>query len=60
MMEIKHRYFIDVVSIIPCQNSMWIIGSTIYGVVKTQISLSLSTVIDPLAQDPEQERSLLI
>ena len=39
---------------------MWIIGSTIYGVVKTQISLSLSTMVDPLAQDPGQEGSLLI
>ena len=30
MVEIKHKDFIDVVPIIPCQNSLWIMGSRIY------------------------------
>ena len=38
--------------ILPCQNSLRIMGSRIYGEGKTQISLSLPTTVDPLAQDP--------
>ena len=51
-MEIKHNEFIDVVPIMPCQNSSCIMGSRIYGERKNQIPLSSPTTIDPLAQDP--------
>ena len=37
MVEIKHKDFIDDVPITPCQNSLWIMGSTIYGKGRTQI-----------------------
>ena len=37
MVEIKHKDFIDFVPIMPCQNSLWIMGSKIYGEARTQI-----------------------
>ena len=46
MVQIKYKDFIDVVTIMPCQNSPWIIGSRIYGERRAQISLSSLT--DPL------------
>ena len=51
IVEIKHKEIRNVVSIMPCQNSLWIMGSRIYGEGRTQIPLSLPTMIDPLAQD---------
>ena len=39
------------VSIMPWQNSLWIMNSMIYGEGRTQISLSSSVTIDLLAQD---------
>ena len=35
-----------------CQNSLWIMGSRIYGVGRTQIPLSSLATIDSLAQVP--------
>ena len=52
MIEIKHIDFIDVAPIMPCQNSLWIMGSSIYREGRNQILLSSPTTIDPLAQDP--------
>ena len=40
-----------VISIIPCQNSSWIMDWKIYGEGRTQIPLSSPTTIDLLAQD---------
>ena len=37
MMEIKHKDFIDLVPIVPCQNSLWIMRSSVYGKERTQI-----------------------
>ena len=53
MAEIKYKYFRDVIPIMPCQNSLWIMGLRIYGEGKTKIRLSspTNTTIDPLAQD---------
>ena len=39
MVKIKHKDFIDAVSIMPCQNSSWIMGLRIYEEGKTQIHL---------------------
>ena len=36
MVEIKHKEFIDVVPIMPRQNSSWIMGSRIYREGRTQ------------------------
>ena len=47
--ELKH--FIDVVSIMLCQNSSWIMDWKIYGEGRTQIPLSSPATIDLLAQD---------
>ena len=49
MVELKH--FINVVSIMPCQNSSWIMAWRIYGEERTQIPLSSLATIDLLAQD---------
>ena len=53
MVEIKYKYFRDVIPIMPCQNSLWIMGLRIYGEGKTKILLSspTNTTIDPLVQD---------
>ena len=51
MVEINHKEFIDVVPVILYQNSSWIMGSNIYGEGRTQIPLSLTTMINHLAQD---------
>ena len=40
MVKIKHKYFIDVAPIIPCQNLWWIMNSRIYGEGRTKIHLS--------------------
>ena len=40
-----------VISIMPCQNSSWIMDWRIYGEGRTQIPLSSPTRIDFLAQD---------
>ena len=45
------KHFIDVVSIIPCPNTSWIMDWRIYGERKTQVPLSSLTTIDLLAQD---------
>ena len=45
------KHFIDDVSVMPCQNSLWIMDWRIYGEGRTQIPLSSSATIDPLAQD---------
>ena len=51
MVEIKHKEFLDVVPIMPYQNSSWIMGSGFYGKERTQIPLSSPAKIDPMAQD---------
>ena len=48
--KIKHKDFIDAVSIIPCQNSLWIMGLSIYGEWRTQILLNSPTTIGLLAR----------
>ena len=55
MAEIKCKYFRDVIPIMSCQNSLWIMSLRIYGEGKTKILLSspTNTTIDPLAQDPK-------
>ena len=55
MVEIKHKDFIDVVPIMPCHNSSWIMSWRFYGEKKTQIPLSSPTTINPLAQDPGKQ-----
>ena len=52
MVAIKHKYFIDAVQIMPCQNLSWKTGSRIYGEDRTQIPLSSTATTDPLAQGP--------
>ena len=44
--------FIDVILIIPYQNSSWIMDSRIYGEGRTQNPLSLPDTIDLLIEDP--------
>ena len=44
--------FIDVILIIPYQNSSWIMDSRIYGKGRTQNPLSLPDTIDLLIEDP--------
>ena len=39
MVEIKHIDFIDTVPIMPCQNSLWIMGLRVYGEKRTHIFL---------------------
>ena len=39
--KIKHKYFIDILSVIRCQNSEWIIDWRIYG-EGTQIPFSFT------------------
>ena len=51
MVEMKH--FIDVDSIMSCQNSSRIIDWTIHGEGRTQITLSSIATVDLLAQDIE-------
>ena len=50
IVEIKHKDFIDVVPVMPCQNASLIMGSRICEGGRTQISQSSLAVIDPLAQ----------
>ena len=50
MVEIKHKYFIDAVPIIPCQISSWIMGLRIYGKGRTQIALISPTTIGLLGR----------
>ena len=45
-------HFIDVVSIMPCQNSSWIMDSMIYVEGRTKIPLDSPATIDLLTQDP--------
>ena len=51
-MEIKDKDFIDVVTVMSCQNSSWIIDSRIYGEGTTQVSLYSPDATDPLTQNP--------
>ena len=60
MVKTKHKEFINVVPIIPCQNSSWIKGSRISGGRRTQILLSLPPTIDHMAQDPQYTGPKLI
>ena len=53
MVERKHTHFIDMVPIIPSQNSPWIMGLRIYGEWRTQFPLSSSATIESLAQDSQ-------
>ena len=53
-------HFIDVASIMPCQNSSWIMGSRIYGERGTKIPPGSTATIDLLAQDPGETGSILI
>ena len=58
--ETKHKEFIDVVPVISCKNSLWIIGSIIYAEGRMQTPGSLTATINPLVQDPGQTGSILI
>ena len=48
----RDKEFTDVVPIMPCQNSSWIMDLRIYGEGTAQVSLSSLTTIDIWAQDP--------
>ena len=52
MVEVKQKDFINMVPIMPCQGSSWIMGSRIYGEGRTQTSLNSPNEIDSLAEDP--------
>ena len=52
MVKIKHKDVLDVVPIMLCQSSSWIMSSRIYGKGRTLNLLSSPITIDPLAQDP--------
>ena len=43
MVNIKHKDFIGAASVMPCQNSWWIMGLRNYGKGRTQITLSSAT-----------------
>ena len=48
---VERKHFINVISIIPFQNSSWIMDWSIYGEGRTQIHLSSPATIDLLVQD---------
>ena len=48
MVKIKHKDFIGAATIIPCQNSSWIMGLRIYVEKRTQTPLSSLATIGPL------------
>ena len=48
MVNVKHKEFIGVFPFMPCQNSSWIMGSRIYGEVRTRILPSSPATIGPL------------
>ena len=48
MVKIKHKDFIGAASIMPCQNSSWIMSLRIYGEGRIQISQSSPATIGPL------------
>ena len=52
MKEIKHKKIVDVIPILPCLNSSWIMGWRIFREGRTQKSLSSPATIGPLTQDP--------
>ena len=52
MMETKYKKLIDVVLILRCLNSSWIMSWRVCGGWRTQIPLSSTATTDPLAQDP--------
>ena len=56
----KIKIFINVISIIPCQNSSWIMDCRIYGEGMIQIPLSLPVTIDILVHDLQNTGSILI
>ena len=43
----ESKEFIGAAPIMPCQNSLWIMGLRIYGEERTQIPLSSSAMIGP-------------
>ena len=47
----KTQRLTDAILVMPCQNSLWIMGLRIYGEGRIQIPLSSPASIDPLAQD---------
>ena len=60
MVEIKHKDFTDAVPIMPCQNSLWIMGLRSYGERRTQIPLSSPATIGSLARIQDRQGFLLI
>ena len=46
----KTQRLTDAILVMPCQNSLWIMGLRIYGEGRIQIPLSSPASIDPLAQ----------
>ena len=54
------KTFIDVVLIISCQNSPWVLDWRIYGEGRIQIPLSSPATINLLVQDLELAGSILI
>ena len=58
MVEIKHKDLLDMVPIMLCHNSLWIMGLRIYGEGKTQILLSSPTSIDPLVHKIQDRQGL--
>ena len=48
--EKKTTDFFGAAPVMPCQSKSWIKGLRIYGEERTQISLSLSATIGPLAR----------
>ena len=60
MVEIKHKDFVDMVPIMLCQNSSYIMGWMICGEGTTQIHASSLTTMDPLEQNPGYSGSILV
>ena len=55
MVKIKHKDFIGAAPIMPCQNSSWIVGLSIYGEGRTKIPLISLAMVGPLARIQERQ-----
>ena len=55
MVKIKHKDLIGAAPVMPCQNSSWITNLRIYGEGRTQVPLSSSAMIGPLARIQDRQ-----
>ena len=55
MVKIKHKDLIGTAPVMPCQNSSWIPSLRIYGEGRTQIPLSSTAAIGPLARIQDRQ-----